>query len=65
MKKLNLNQRKAISDFFVNLSVALISIGVINQLISDKRLNLISLIIIISSIVISGFISMVSLFILK
>ena len=65
MKHLNLNQRKNIADFFTNLSVAIISIGVISQIISDKSLIYTKLFIIIFSIIVSGIFSVISLTILK
>ena len=50
MKKFNLNQKKAISDLFINLSNSIITVGVIVPLISGIRWNINNLIIFILTI---------------
>ena len=44
MKKLNLNQKKAVSELLINLSTAFISIGVVSQIFIEKQLTFYSLI---------------------
>ncbi|MFA6016541.1 MAG: hypothetical protein WC744_00440 [Patescibacteria group bacterium] len=39
MKRLNLNQKKAISELLINLSVALISIAIISQIFMEKNFD--------------------------
>lgn len=53
MKKLNLNQRNVLADFYSNLAVATLSIIVISNLFINKNINYYSLILGIISIIIS------------
>jgi len=44
MKKLNLNQKKAVSELLINLSTAFVSIGVVTPIFIEKQLSFRSLI---------------------
>ena len=65
MKKFNLNQKKAISDLFINLSNSIITVGVIVPLISGIRWNINNLIIFILTIAFTFILVLLSNILLK
>jgi len=65
MRKFNTNQRKAVSDLFVNLSAALISITIITPVFSKISYDFIVLISIFSILIISLAMIILSIYVLK
>lgn len=65
MKKLTLTQRKVIADLFVNSAVALLSIGVISQLLLMNDFSLLKIMTIIACLIIFIMLSYYSVIIVK